>query len=157
MREAIGGALVLNIALIFIVLINGYLALSVQYTKAFRSNHLIINYIEQYEGFNDEAQRLIRDDLMRIGYNLDVTINCDNMLPRDAALRGRVIPGVGGRDNRVLYCVVQLPGPAHIPGTHIYRVTTFLDLNLPFIGEILSRTFRIEGETRLVFSGDLSD
>ena len=51
MRDAIGGVFSLQIILVFVILINGYLAYSVNYTRAFRVKNEIINIVEESEGF----------------------------------------------------------------------------------------------------------
>ena len=53
MRDAIGGLFSLQIILAFILLVNGYLAYSVNYTRAFRVKNGIVNILEQYEGHTE--------------------------------------------------------------------------------------------------------
>ena len=53
MRDAIGGVFTLQIILVFVLLINGYMAYSVNYTRAFRVKNEIINIVEQKEGFTE--------------------------------------------------------------------------------------------------------
>ena len=55
MRDAIGQVFALQVILAFVLLINGYMAYSVNYTRAFRVKNQIVNIIEQYEGPTDEA------------------------------------------------------------------------------------------------------
>ena len=146
MREAVGGTVVLNVALIFIVLINGYLAISVQYTKAFRVKNQIINIIEQYEGYTPAAQDVIGDFIWEARYHPGVnTVTCpDGSLPTP--------PGH-------LYCVERISAMTVGPnsGGNVYRVTTFLSLQLPFVGQLMETAtgfngIPIRGETKLVFS-----
>ena len=51
MREAIGGAMTIQIIVIFMLLINAYLAFSVSYTRAFKMKNQVINIIENNEGY----------------------------------------------------------------------------------------------------------
>lgn len=46
MRDAIGGVVNIQIILVFIVIVSGYLAFSVNYTKAFRVKNKIITTLE---------------------------------------------------------------------------------------------------------------
>jgi len=46
MRDAIGGTFSIQIILFFLIIINSYLAFSVNYTKAFRIKNNIIAIIE---------------------------------------------------------------------------------------------------------------
>ena len=62
MRDAIGQVFTLQIILAFVLLINGYMAYSVNYTRAFRVKNQIVNIIEQYEGpTKDEGMEKIND------------------------------------------------------------------------------------------------
>ena len=51
MREAIGGAWLLGIAVTIIAIFTAYLAFSVNYAKAFKVKDGIVEKIEKYEGF----------------------------------------------------------------------------------------------------------
>ena len=154
MREAVGGTMILNIALIFIVLINGYLAISVQYTRAFRVKNQIVSYIEQYEGYTPAAQEVISSYLSRVGYRPAIlgTLNCGNESSLGAMDVDVSRPGLG-------YCVSQVGGPSTGPhmGGNVYRVTTYLSLELPIVGNLYQTVtgfpgIPIRGETRLIFS-----
>ena len=50
MRDAFGGVANLAIIIVFLTLVSGYLALNVNYTKAFRVKNKIISTFEQFEG-----------------------------------------------------------------------------------------------------------
>ena len=55
MRDAFGGIVNLSMIVVFLVLVCGYLAFNVNYTKAFRVKNYIITTIEQYEGNCDNT------------------------------------------------------------------------------------------------------
>ena len=50
MRESIGGTWLVGIVIVFIVIFTSYLALSVNYSKAFKVKNGIIEIIEENEG-----------------------------------------------------------------------------------------------------------
>lgn len=50
MRDALGGSVTIVIIVVFIVIVLGYLAFNVNYTKAFRMKNKIISTYEEYEG-----------------------------------------------------------------------------------------------------------
>lgn len=56
MRESIGGAWLVGIVITFVVLFTSYLALSVNYSKAFKVKNEIISLIEENEGLTDKTQ-----------------------------------------------------------------------------------------------------
>ena len=50
MRDAMGGVVNLVIIVVFMVIVSGYLAFNVSYTRAFRVKNKIISTYEQYSG-----------------------------------------------------------------------------------------------------------
>ena len=50
MRDAFGGLVNIVIIVVFIVVVSGYLAFNVTYTKAFKVKNKMISLLEQYEG-----------------------------------------------------------------------------------------------------------
>ena len=68
MREAIGGTWLFTIVIVFIVLFSSYLAISVNYSKAFKVKNGIVDLIEQNEGLSSETQTQISNYLDKTGY-----------------------------------------------------------------------------------------
>ena len=68
MREAIGGTWIFSIVIVFIVLFTSFLALSVNYSKAFKVKNGIVNIIEKREGISDATVDEISDYLNNVGY-----------------------------------------------------------------------------------------
>ena len=56
MRDALGGLFSLQIILAFVLLINGYLAYSVNYTRAFRVKNGIINIWSNMKGIRKKQK-----------------------------------------------------------------------------------------------------
>ena len=50
MRDAFGGIANIVVIVVFLVIVSGYLAFNVNYTKAFRVKNKIISTFEQFEG-----------------------------------------------------------------------------------------------------------
>ena len=72
MRDAIGQVFALQVILIFVMLINGYMAYSVNYTRAFRVKNQIVNIIEEYEGTkNERAIDEINEYIAKMSYDVD--------------------------------------------------------------------------------------
>ncbi|NLA32492.1 MAG: hypothetical protein GX864_00885, partial [Mollicutes bacterium] len=55
MREAVGGTWLFQIAIVFIILFSGYLALSVNYSRAFKVKNEILAIIERNEGLREKS------------------------------------------------------------------------------------------------------
>ena len=150
MRESIGGTWLLGFVVLFIVLFSGYLAVSINYTKAFKVKNQIINLIEQNEGFrtsnmggmlntasDDElssssaTEDKIYQYIRNIGY-ANTTITTDNCKDRGNYYTGG-------------YCVRRI---CTSNGAY-YKVTSFIKIELPLIWS--SFTIPITGETKTIF------
>ena len=140
MREAFGGSWLLGFVVLFIVLFSAYLAISVNYTKAFKAKNKIVNVIEQNEGFDFDnsaegsTQNEIKNYLRRVSYYVNLTnIKINNI-----------------NDNYKCYsegyCVEKM-GSTDIEGTY-YKVTTYVNIDMQVFN--LNFTIPIQGETRKI-------
>ena len=68
MREAIGGTWLFGLVITFIVFFASFLAISINYSKAFNVKNNIVDLISKYEGNNCNARRQIGNYLSDIGY-----------------------------------------------------------------------------------------
>lgn len=148
MRDAIGQVFTLQIILAFVLLINGYMAYSVNYTRAFRVKNQIVNIIEQYEGpYNDEALAKINSYINQITYNVNnqQLLNFQNDNP-DAEC-----PNYNGWCY-VPHEVTTNDGDGERQGTY-YTVVTFVNIDIPVINNILGlgNFLRVVGETRTIY------
>ena len=82
MKKAIGGATIINIIIIFLVIIFALLAATFSYAKAYKVNTRIMNGIEIFEGYNTGAKSYINKLLGSLGYrkgkkkcNSTITLN----------------------------------------------------------------------------------
>ena len=157
MREAFGGTWILGFVVLFIVLFSGYLAVSVNYTKAFKVKNRIINIIEENEGYSESnytssvMESMSTDDLKassqtedkiyaflkEIGYR--TTEISESRCPNDA--NGNSTYQDGG------YCVETL---SNDQGYRYYKVTTFIKLEIPIVW--FNITIPITGETRVLYN-----
>lgn len=141
MRDAFGGAFLIKLFLIFLGIYVAFMAVALNYAKAFKVKNYIINVIEQYEGFKDSKTdeaiyTNINNYINGIGYNpaFDVTdlssacINATNI------------------NGKAAYCIISLSSN-EVRGTY-YRVTTYMRFQLPFFG--IDIKVPISGETRVV-------
>lgn len=148
MRDAIGQVFALQVILIFVLLINGYMAYSVNYTRAFRVKNQIVNIIEQYEGpDNDEGIKKINDYIKRMAYSVDnrqMTQFINNN-------QGAECPGYNG------WCYIEhdvsiasADGDRH--GKY-YSIVTFVNIDIPVINNIigLGNFLQVGGETRTIY------
>lgn len=135
MRESFGGAFMIKLVLIFIVIYVSFMAVAINYAKAFRVKNEVINIIEQiqYTG-TDADNNMIDTYLSGFGY------------------------AYGGRDNLKKHCITENSGLFTENGVCIikkgdanypyYRVITYIDIALPFLK--ISMTIPISGETKVI-------
>lgn len=130
MREAIGGAAIFNIVIVVIVFFNTYLAISVNYSKAYRVKNEVISIIEQQEGWTNRAKDEIDAYLTSVGYSQKK--GC-------GACTGTCYHS---------YCVLAHNVPER-DGASWYSVTTYMNVDIPMIGQFTS--IPIKGETKMIY------
>lgn len=154
MRDAIGGVFTIQIILVFLIIINAYLAFSVNYTKAFRIKNNIIAILEQQEGFTTDGVNSAAGKIEKImtdtGYNVEkgVIDRCGSK--NDGYVS--VYNNAGG------YCL-KLNMNSDGSGGY-YSVKTYISINIPILNNLLpifSDVFAIKGETKTIYSSKLSD
>jgi len=144
MREAIGGAWIFGVVIMFIVLFSGYLALSVNYSMAFRAKNGVISIIEDYGGHgapndpNSPVQSRISEYLSSVGYFS--TGNCPS------GLGFGEIHGVQGSQYCVIRCCNNTYGSTQRLPMKYYSVTVFFRLDLPIFRQLF--VFPVRGQTR---------
>ncbi len=157
MRDAIGGVFTLQIILVFVILINGYMAYSVNYTRAFRVKNAIINIIEENEGFTsggnaaDEIETLVKN----AGYGLSSV--------QQAAIANQSIGSNTYCSSKQGYCVTctansgvnnkDLNSDTDYRGVY-YTVTTYVNMDIPILNRIftgLPNILSVRGDTKTVY------
>ena len=68
MRESIAGAWLFSLVLTFMVILIGFISISINYNKAFKLKTTVVNLIEQNQGVNDRTIQLIQGYLDNNGY-----------------------------------------------------------------------------------------
>ncbi|MDD4187629.1 MAG: hypothetical protein PHX04_02560 [Bacilli bacterium] len=145
MREAIGGTWIFGIVVTFIVLFSSYLAISVNYSKAFHVKNEVVNIIEKYEGYNEASKEAIEKHMNSYGYS--VRGSCSSGFNR-----GQGQDGSNGKYKYCIKCSTTKDSSNKLNKTY-YTVTVFFRLDLPVIGDIF--TFPVSGETKSIhFSND---
>lgn len=157
MREAIGGVFTLQIILVFVILINGYMAYSVNYTRAFRVKNSIINIIEEREGFSEgsKAAEEISSLVKKAGYGL-------------SSVQQQAVRGMNQRDGWYCsgsegYCVKCNDNTgnntinvddASYRGVY-YTVKTYVNMDIPILNRIftgLPDFLSVKGDTKTVYA-----
>ena len=158
MRDAIGGVFTLQIILVFVLLINGYMAYSVNYTRAFRVKNEIINIIEQKEGFTEGekgAKGEITALVKRAGYGLSA-------VQQQAVRSKNNVDGwyCNGSEGYCVKCTDNTGNnklnsdDASYRGVY-YSVKTYVNMDIPILNRIftgLPDMLSANGDTKTVYA-----
>ena len=149
MREAIGGPWLFGLVITFIVFFASFLAVSINYSKAFNVKNNVVDLIGKYEGNNNCAREKIAEYLRSSGYLVmggcpekDSTGKCSY---NGYNLNGELI-----KDNKAYYWIKNDSTLSNsLIDKSFYSVVIFFKIDLPMIGDLT--TFKIRGETEAVY------
>ena len=142
MRESFGGAFMIKLVLIFIVVYISFMAVAINYAKAFRVKNGVINILEQYkyDGSKNKEDPVIKkvdDYLRKVPYNhgSNVKENEHCSVQGDSA----VFTKYGA-------CLVKVSGD---DSPRYFKVITYISIDFPFFN--ISMTIPISGETKSIY------
>ena len=140
MRDAFGGAFMIKLMLIFLIIYVCFIAVALNYAKAFKAKNGIIDIIEKYEGFNNVSIDQIDAYLDRINYT--VSSQSGNTASYAADNPGTECARQG-------YCIKETLNNDG-SGTN-YVVTTFVQVSFFGFDNLagISFTVPISGEVRI--------
>ena len=158
MREAISGTWLFTIVIFFVLLFTAYLALSINYSKAYGVKNEIVEIIERRQGLwrsshNDGSVDEILAYLRELGYRSSGT--CPNNSSDDSEwigylADGSFYPATGDRNTKYLFCVKRITGmkeseKGELPYSAYFRIKVFFQLDLPIFGDAFNLT--VTGDT----------
>ena len=158
MRDAIGGTFSLTAIVIFLIIVNCFLAFSVNYTKAFRAKNEIRSIIEKNEGLGCNALHQIEEFLAKNKYRIN---------EETSGWCGRHGYKIASDSNNTpLFCYkvekVDITGSSNSNNTYkgaYYTVATFVNIDIPIFNKIFStigNVFMVRGETALIYSSGIN-
>ena len=147
MREAIGGTWITQLVIVFMLIFVAFLALSLNYTKAFKVRNQLMTIIEQQEGVtsgDDGSIALMNNYLKGNGYGVMRTCALDSYGVTN--LNSSAVELVTNDKKRYYYCIRKIEAPSsNHEGKVYYKVNIFFHFNLPVLGDIF--TFSVNGST----------
>lgn len=156
MRDAVGGTFSITAIVIFLIIVNCFLAFSVNYTKAFRAKNEVRSIIEKNEGLTCNAMHQIEDVLNKNNYRISSSGLCSKYGYKTAL----------GRNNTPLFCYkvekVDITGASNSNTTYkgaYYTVVTFVNIDIPIFNKIfdtVANVFMVKGETALIYSSGIN-
>lgn len=156
MRDAFGGITSLAIIVVFLVLVSGYLAFNVNYTKAFRVKNKIVSMFEQYEGncglgaSSVSCDQIIKEYINNIGYSVPTgTLDPNSIF--DCPSCEKECLDIG-------YCwmKVDVTTASDMEDKAYYKIATRIQMDIPIINKIMPslKIFQITGDTRTIITAD---
>ena len=148
MREAIGGTWLFGLVITFIVFFASFLAVSINYSRAFNIKNEIVNIISKYEGDTPDSRKAIADYLNNSGYL--VPGKCPESDEKGSYI-GYDNKGdkVEGENSLSYFCIKKWSGNNSSIERAYYSAVIFFRIDLPIVGSLT--TFSIKGETEPVF------
>lgn len=143
MREAFGGAFTIKLMLIFLAIYIAFIAVALNYAKAFRVKNRIIDIIEQNEGidsYDDTKEGSVIGDINSYLNTVSYYVNLAN-------IKNNNTENINCYDRG--YCIEETTAPftGGITSKY-YKVTTYININFPFFK--LNFNIPITGETRKI-------
>lgn len=147
MRESFGGAFMIKLVLVFIVIYITFMAVAIDYAKVFRVKNNVINILEQnqFEFKDSEVVNTIDEYLGSAAYNE----YGNNSVKYDC---GGIEFGTANTNKNVLLtgngvCITRLGDITNNKNIY-YKVTAYISIEFPFFD--LYFTIPISGETKIV-------
>ena len=145
MRDAFGGIVNITFIVVFMVIVNGYLAFAANYNKAFRVKNKIISLIEQSEGWdssNAELKIKIQTEMKQVGYATDLTLSDDSDYKYDC-------------ESKLGYCVGTPKKIENETGEIrkvTYKVVTAVNIDIPILRNFIPKlsAFQVSGTTKAI-------
>ena len=143
MREAFGGAFTIKLMLIFLAIYIAFIAVALNYAKAFRVKNRIIDIIEQNEGIDSYYDTKEGSVIGNINSYLNTVGSYVNL----ANIKNNNTENINCYDRG--YCIEETTAPVTDGITSkYYKVTTYININFPFFK--LNFNIPITGETRKI-------
>ncbi len=147
MREGIGGIWLTQLIILFMLIFVAFLALSLNYTKAFKIKNELLTIIEKKEGLtsgDNGSIAIINNYLKSNGYF--VTKTCPEGSYGVSNLDNQAVEPAVGNNKPYYYCVTKVKSPSsNNPNKVYYQVNIFFYFNLPVIGDVFK--FNVSGNT----------
>jgi hypothetical protein len=147
MREAIGGTWLTQLVIVFMFVFVAFLALSMNYSKAFKVKNETLSFVEKNEGITSDAIEFINNYLSYSGYG--TTGYCDNGSYGIKSLDNSTKELVSDSNSKTkyYYCISKVKSPTtNFKYRSYYKVKLFFKFNLPVVGDIF--TFNVDGQTK---------
>lgn len=150
MKESMGLVPTLSVIIFALVLISGYLAFTINYSKAYKANSKIVNIIQKYNNKIDErAQKEINEYLESINYT-----SSENYLSKCSESGYEIIQNTTGKG--WCYKIISSEDKTDKSKNDVNRVyvkvRTYISIDIPILNRIFPNLelSRVDGATKPV-------
>lgn len=148
MKEAFGGVGLFMIVIVFLTIFSSYLALSINYSRAFKVRDEVINIIERNKGLYNSlgedtgAISEIQEYMASVGHRAKG--KCDD------EYEGYNLSSSGTTSNNVVFCIQTVNSSTYqdVTTSKYYKIQIFFNLDVPIFGEYFGSSLR--GTTRRI-------
>lgn len=140
MRDSFGGAFMIQLLLIFIIIFVSFLAIALNYSKAFRIKNGVINILEQYQydgTESDPAREKVKNYVQGMAYSYDNNSSVYDECMNTTDIKETFLNGV---------CIIPM-GDGSEFGNY-YRVITYIPIEFNFFD--LNFYISVSGETKII-------
>ena len=147
MKEAVGGTFMIYVLLIFLAVYITFVAVALNYAKAFRVKNSVVDIIEQNEGM-DESDFNAREGNITTGVTGQINAKLKDYSYYVSLSGSEINKYCGDREHHfeLGYCINSKSNDL---GRIYYQVVTFVQIRFPF-WEDFNITIPIRGETRVI-------
>lgn len=148
MRESIGGAWIFMIVIVFMSILIAYIAISINYSTAYRLKSAMVTKLEEYDGLNNTSINELEQMISSYGYRQTGYCRSDDGNKYFGVLNGHITENPTKKQN---YCIYRDKRDATggSEAKYYYEITVFFGFNLPVLGDIY--TFKVGGETGPIY------
>lgn len=147
MRDAFGGTFMIKLGLVFLVVYVSFMAVAINYAKAFRVKNQIINIIEQYQYTGEKTGTAI-DKINEYLVNVPYDFGSNEIVRQRCA-------NIAGTGNDYTFtdrgaCIIPKGAMGNFGNSsRYYKVVTFIDIDFNFFD--IHMTLPISGETKVIY------
>lgn len=145
MKESIGMTVTINIMLVFLFVTFAFIFGTMSYSKAYRASSVIVNALEKYEGFNDEAFYEMSTGLESLTYLSDFAVTCP--ATKKASSGEGILQTLEGKETRN-YCIYLFDNDGD-EKHYTYGVVTYMTFELNLFG--MNLRIPIYNSTRRIY------
>ena len=149
MRETIGGTWLTQLVIVFMFIFAAFLALSINYSKAFRVKNEVLTIIEKNSGLTENSKEMIGNYLRNSGYTMKgrCSINSYGLTINGINNTKTELINNSNKGRKYHACISKIRSiSVNFPNRAYYEVRLFFKFNLPVLGNI--STFEVEGQSK---------